>query len=95
MLNLHRITLIIIKGVSDLSIELWDIVPWVKSCKQNTNSKHHNYNEVSVRYALTSRSVSLNGFVSVKMHSSVLKKDIFTKHTVAFVSNHNVYDVAV
>lgn len=94
MLNLHRIKLSI-KGVSELSVQLWDIVPWVKSCKHNTNTKRHNYNEVSVRYALTFRSVSLSRFVSVKMHSSVLKKDIFTKHTVAFVSNQNVYDVAV
>lgn len=94
MLNLHRLTLSI-KGVTELSVQLWDIIPWVKSCKHNTNTKRHNYNEVSVRCALTFRSVSLNGFVSMKMHSSVLKKDTFTKHTVAVVSNHNVNDVAV
>lgn len=94
MLSLHRIKSSI-KGVTELSVQLWDIVPWVKSCKHNTNTKRHNYNEVSVRYALTFTPVSLNGLVSVQMHSSVLKKDIFTKYTVAFVSNHNVYDVAV
>lgn len=47
MLNLHRIKLSI-KGVTELSVQLWDIVPWVKSCKHDTNTKRHNYNEVSV-----------------------------------------------
>lgn len=57
MLNLHRIPLCI-KGVSELSVRIWDIVPWVK-----INTKHHNYNQVSVRYDLTS--ASLHDFVSV------------------------------